>query len=171
MITIKPITTVREGKEARAFCLKIIKEIYGYDYNPAWHNDLDALGKPSSAYASAHRGVFYIALKGSSLIGTIALRDFSTHPLFLRFQERYGKGSVASVWRCCIAPKERGKGLGTLLCNVLHYGARELAYDHLYLHTSLNNPLAVQFWQNQGFTPFLKEPHTLDKTIHMDKPL
>lgn len=34
---------IRDGHDARAFCLQIIKEFYGIDYNPAWHADLDSL--------------------------------------------------------------------------------------------------------------------------------
>jgi len=46
--------------EARAFCLAVIKEFYGFDYNPDWHADLDGLllSSEQNRYSRLNRGAF-----------------------------------------------------------------------------------------------------------------
>jgi hypothetical protein len=37
------------AEDCRHFCLRAIKDTYGYNYTPEWHADLDSLGKAALA--------------------------------------------------------------------------------------------------------------------------
>ena len=160
-----------EAQHARVFCLQIIKEEYGFEYRPDWHEDLDLLGTKKDLYAPQKRGLFLIARDDGKIIGTGGLRSLITKPLFFeRFKDRYKGLSVASLWRVYVNVRERSKGIGTQLVQLLEAEAKKREYTRIYLHTSRKNPSAVRFWIEKGYKIFLEEDNE-EKTVHMDKEL
>ncbi len=52
--------------EARTFCLRMIKNVYGIDYTPAWHSDLDSLllAQPDNWFSLERQGSFLVVRDG-----------------------------------------------------------------------------------------------------------
>lgn len=162
--------TSKKAEEAREFCLKIIKEVYGYDYKTEWHSDLDNLLVKDGIYTQKQKGIFYLALLDNKIVGTIGIRSLETKPELLeKFKKRYSK-IPASIWRAYVSEELRNKGIGKKLVSLGELEAKKIKYNKIYLHTSQNNPAAVIFWIRRGYKTFLEE-NNQDLTVHMDKNL
>jgi hypothetical protein len=74
------------------FCLRSIKDIYGYDYTPEWHGDLDSLGKGEKChYGACNRGAFFVVRDAEGLVvGTAGVRGLRHNPgISAIFAQRY----------------------------------------------------------------------------------
>lgn len=153
----------------RKFCLKVIKEVYGFDYRPDWHADLDSLLNENGEYSEKQNGSFYVAFDGNRIVGTIGVKSLLSKPSLLSKFKQYKDGKdIGSIWRAYVDKKYRGKGLGKQLLDYAENFAKKAGYQKIYLHTSKTNPNAVAFWQKRGFKIILEESDP-DQTIHMDK--
>lgn len=157
--------------ELRRFCLSVIKQTYGYGYDPHWHADLTALGTDDDVYAAAAGGDWQVIRRSGRIVACGGLRSLQSHAASAaRFQDRYADTAVGALWRVYVHPRHQGQGLGAAVVARLEAAARTHGYDLLYLHTSDRNPAAVRFWQARGFKMFLRE-HSDDRTVHMEKSL
>lgn len=163
------LVRAEEAPRIRDYCLSIIKEVYGYNYRPDWHTDLDDLLNPHGMYSENVGGVFLSATSNGEIVGTIGLRSLQTKPtLFHQFKFRYDNYKVASIWRAYVRSDKRGKGIGTELTRKAEEFAKAKGYELIYLHSSRNNPEALKFWHTMGYKIFSEEENQ-DRTVHMDK--
>ncbi|MSS75076.1 GNAT family N-acetyltransferase [Candidatus Pacearchaeota archaeon] len=159
----------KDAQEVREFCLRIIKEEYNIDYTPEYHTDLDLLGKKDDMYSTDKKGVFLVVKYKNRVVGVGGLRNLSTKPLIAKqFSNRYENKDIGSLWRVYIDKAWRDYGIGTEIVNRLEDVAKKYSYKQIYLHTSLKNPDAVEFWKRKGYIVFLEEDNE-DQTVHMDK--
>ena len=158
-------------KQVRVFCLQIIKEVYGYDYRPDWHVDLDSLLQKNGEYSEKQNGAFFVALDNKQLVGTIGIKSLLTKTTLLKKFPRYGDGkSIGSIWRAYVDKDYRGKGIGKKLVEFAEKFSKDNGHKKIYLHTSKLNPNAVAFWQKRGYEIILEDTDP-DQTIHLEKPL
>lgn len=167
---IKHVTNSKiSSKQVRAFCLKIIKEVYGYDYRADWHADLDNLLIKDNEYSQKQNGAFFVALDNKKIVGTIGIKSLVSKPALLQKFPHYGDGKkVGSMWRAYVDKDYRGKGIGRKLVELAEKFAKKTGYPKIYLHTSMSNPDALAFWQKQGYQ-IIKKENDPDQTIHMEK--
>jgi len=158
---------------ARGLCLEAIKEIFGFDYAPAWAWDLDALGGLQDPYTPQERGIFYVALQDQEVIGAAGVRAFSTltdlpevivrrypHPVL-----------VGTLMRAYVRRDYRQRGIGGQLVDLCEEGARVLGYNCIYLHTHRSLGLdPVLFWLRRSYKLILKECDQF-RTSHFEKTL
>lgn len=158
---------------ARAFCLSVIKEFYGFDYRPDWHADLDSLTKPSaqSHFSAANRGAFWTLRTGDGAIAaTVGVKRLAWHPNVLEaLPGRYPDvEKVATLMRCYVRKEMRGQGIGARLNEVCEDEARRLGYGTMYLHASADAPATIAFWTARGYAQigaFGFSTH-FDKSLH-----
>lgn len=159
-----------EHARARQFCLDVIKEFYGFDYKPEWHEDLDSLNLPAQKnhYSPQNRSAFWtVTTPEGELIATAGLRDLSWKPTLLQeLSARYPvPDEVASLWRVYIRKDWRSRGLGKWLARLSEDKARELGYKTMYLHASTDATDTMKFWQACGYDDF----GTITFSTHFDK--
>lgn len=172
MLTIEaPDMTIQDWQAARTFCLATIKEVYGIDYRPDWHKDLDDMLTDDNVYLPKNGG-WFILIKDSdgTVVACAGLRALSTRPnLYERFKNRWSHPEkVGALWRSYVAADHRGQGIGTMMKRRRMEKAEELGYEIVYLHASNINPEAITFGKKFGFIEFERD---LDGTAHMDKTL
>lgn len=154
------------SRAIKTFCLDVIKSTYGYEYDPVWHADLDDL----SIYKPQKRGSFVVRHHNGKIVAVGGLRAFTSHAMSVRFMKRYQEKAVGALWRVYVTPTSQRQGYGRGIVDELEAHARRLDYDTLYLHTSENNPTAVQFWIQCGYEIFETDDND-DRTVHMEKHL
>jgi GNAT superfamily N-acetyltransferase len=142
--------------EARQFCLDTIKEFYGFDYRPDWHEDLDSLLLPATGnqYSRHHRGAFWILRnQAGEIAATAAVRHLGWKPnIVTMFRERYPRGEdIASIWRVYVREDLRRRGLGRWLTALCEKEATRLGYRAMYLHATSDALATVAFWQSVGY--------------------
>lgn len=167
LVTEAPNMTLQDWQDARSFCLITIKEVYGIDYRREWHQDLDDMLREQNVYLPQNKGWFVIVRDETGrLVACAGLRSLATRPnLAERFSDRWPDPSnVGALWRSYVAPECRGQGLGTMMKERRLEKARELGYQHAYLHASSANPVAITFGHKFGFRKFSEDP---DGTVHM----
>lgn len=157
--------------QIRTFCLQMVKEVYGFDYNPDWHLDLDSLllGE-ASHYAPANRGCMLVVRTASGeVVGTAGMRGlFWKTNMVEMFKDRYGDCQhIASNWRMYIHPAHRKQGMGKVLVALREMAAIGFGYTTTYLHCDINATRLRNHWEELGFTNFINE----GQTAHYDKPL
>ncbi len=163
----------KDWQAASVFCRKLIKEVYDIDYNPDWHQDLDAMGKKENVYDTPMRGAFVLVIgDNGAVIACGGLRDLATRPqLAASLSDRYpDPHAVGGLWRAYVETEYRGQGLGTVIKVLRIAAARQLNYETLYLHASRKNPVAIHFGKTHGFTLF-QEDNDEARTVHMDRAL
>jgi GNAT superfamily N-acetyltransferase len=158
--------------DARAFCLAVIKEFYGFDYNPDWHADLDALLLPADRnhYSRLNRGAFWtLSERNGTIIATAGIRAIRWKPAIVAaFAERYPEADkIASLWRVYVNKDRRGGGIGTWFNGIAEEEAVRLGYTTMYLHASSDATATVAFWRSSGYT----EIGDHEFSTHFDKPL
>ncbi|NBV54096.1 MAG: GNAT family N-acetyltransferase [Proteobacteria bacterium] len=148
---------------ARTFCLQTIKQTYGFDYNPAWHADLDSLCQTSTEnptdnqYAASNRGRFWVLLnKDGEVIGTMGVRSLAYKPNFKPILATYYPdfNHIASLWRTYLAPAYRGQGWGEKLNQVALEFARSQNYQRMFLECNQANTKLQAYWQRLGYQHF-----------------
>jgi ribosomal protein S18 acetylase RimI-like enzyme len=148
--------------QVRTFLFSIIKNDFGYDYNPEWHKDIDEL---TQMYL-AERACFYIAIKNDEIIGAIGARPFDkTYP---ELKGRYLKEDTLSIWRHYIHPQYRRQRIGSRLVDYVESFAKEQQYKQIYLHTQRAIPGSLEYWLAKGYS-ITNESVDEFQTVHMDK--
>ena len=145
-----------EHAEARRFCLQTIKEFYGFDYRPEWHQDLDSLLLPADAnhYSRYHAGAFWtLRAPTGAVVATAGIRHLAWKPnIITMFPGRYVRGEdIASLWRLYVRNDMRGHGLGRWLTARCEAEARALGYATMYLHASSEAMATLAFWRAVGY--------------------
>ena len=145
--------------EARAFCLSVIKDAYGFDYRADWHADLDSLlwGGAGNHYASVNRGAFWMVCDADAKpIATIGIKQLSWQSaLSTRLAPRYPRlDTVATITRAYVQAQWRNHGIGSWLSDLCIAEAPRLGYRTLYLHTNDDANAAKRFWAARGWREF-----------------
>lgn len=164
---------------ARAFCLETIREVYGIDYRPDWHADLDTLllGE-RSWFSGRNRGAFWtVRDSGGELVATAGIYDLKLKPAtFDRLSERYSEGqTVCQLVRVYVRQDRRGGGLGAMLNDVAETHAAHLGYDLVYLHADAKADRTLKFWSAMGYQRFgevtYPSANGTDTSVDFDKPI
>jgi GNAT superfamily N-acetyltransferase len=155
---------------ARQLCLNVIREIYGFDYSPAWASDLNDI---AGHYVLKEGGIFYTAMIDGKVIGAAALRCINRDGrIFNALRGRYGDGNrVGMITRAYVQSSLRGRGIGRKLVDNVEAFACQLKYRTIYLHTHRTPRFdSVRFWSGRGYKVFFEE-NDAEQTVHMEKKL
>lgn len=162
----------QEGEAARAFCLSVIKDTYGYDYRPDWHADLDSLTKgEDSRYNPANGGAFFIIRNhAGEIIGTGGVSSMVHKPNFVQLfgAQRYGDVSQAAcMGRTYLKKEYRGNALSRTLVPMLEMAAKANGYTRMCLDCEASADRLRRHWESFGFRDFLIDGPTAfyDKRI------
>lgn len=158
--------------EARAFCLAVIKEFYGFDYRVDWHADLDTLaeGGAQSWYGTANRGAFWTLREpGGAIVAAVGLYRLGLKPRLVEaFADRYARpDTVAQLVRLYVRKDHRGRHIGRWLDDLVASQARSLGYETLYLHASADTATTLAFWRGRGYG----EIASFGDSVHFDRTL
>lgn len=145
--------------EARAFCLRMINEVYEIDYTPTWHVDLDSLLSAGTEnwFSDEMRGRFLIVQgAGGRIVATGGFYGLERKPSTMeRLRDRYSDvEKVCQIVRVYVEQRARRKGLGSLIVEALESKARKVGYLATYLHADAKTPGALGFWRSQGYSAF-----------------
>jgi ribosomal protein S18 acetylase RimI-like enzyme len=156
LLDIKDISACKE------FMLGIIKNEFGYDFNPDWHWDIDQVEK---VYLQ-NRGCFFVAKYQNKIVGTIAVRPYDKNYVELK---EICDSNTASIWRHYIMQEYRRKGIGRKLLSLAENFIKSSKYNQTYLHTQRTIPGSAEYWLSQGFEIILENKSDPLKTVHMIK--
>lgn len=145
------------------FMLTIIKEDFGYDFNPVWHQDIVNFDE---LYLEQDGSCAYACFDGDRIVGTIVARRYDKE--YPEFRERYNKVSTLSIWRHYIDKEYRRRGIGKQLLAMVDNFARDNDYTYLYLHTQRSIPGSLEYWLAQGFV-ISYDTHDMLDTVHLEK--
>lgn len=148
--------------ECKEFMLSIIKNEFGYDFNPEWHWDIDQLEK---VYLNK-KSCFFVAKHKGKIIGTIAVRPYDKKYLEL---EKICNDNTASIWRHYIEYGYRRKGIGKKLLKLSEDFITASKYRQIYLHTQRTIPGSLEYWLSQNFIPVFESDSDPLKTVHLIK--
>ena len=151
--------------DVQKFLFKQIKQEFGFDYVPAWHQDIIEMDE---FYINPDRNNFFIALNAQTneIIATIGIRAYDKE--FDEFKDRYLKENTASIWRLFVDKKYRRCGIASKMFAIAENFANTKSYNEIYLHTHKTLDGAIEFWTKMGFIITLDEGNELE-TVHMDK--
>jgi len=156
----------KDIQAAQDFMLQIIKDDFGYDFNPQWHADIVNL---KELYMQDERACFYVLKSASGeVIGTIAARSYDR--FYPEFINRYNSTETISIWRHYIKKEYRGLGYGTKLLQEVVQFAKDGGFSHIYLHTQKTIPGSLEYWIAKGFIVTIKNEDAL-QTVHLEKSL
>jgi ribosomal protein S18 acetylase RimI-like enzyme len=154
----------KEIKEVQEFLFKMIKQEFGYDYVPEWHQDIVRMDE---FYINPRRNNFFVAyLETGEIIATIGIRAYDKD--FPEFRHLYSKDTTSSIWRLFVDRRCRRCGLASKMFAIAENFANSVGYDDIYLHTHKTLPGALEFWTKMGFVVSLDSNDELE-TVHMDK--
>lgn len=147
------------ASEARAFCLRMIKEFYDIDYTESWHGDLDSLLSDGSEnwFSEPNRGSFYHARDASgSVVAVGGLYDLRRKPSTQkRIGDRYDQNTqICQIVRVYLDAKFRGNGIGGEIAALLECDALRFGYDVCYLHADAQTASTLNFWKKCGYQDF-----------------
>lgn len=164
-VTIKELSNdSMEIKKVQKFLFSMIKQEFGYDYVPEWHQDIVKMEK---YYINPKRNNFFVAYtETDEIIATIGIRAYDKD--FLEFRHLYSKDSTSSIWRLFVDRRCRRCGMASKMFSIAENFANEAGYDDIYLHTHKTLPGALEFWTKMGFVVSLDANDELE-TVHMDK--
>ncbi len=144
------------------FIKGIVKDDFGYEINPAWHDDFLELEK----YYLNRRSCFYVLIKSGEIIGTIAARPYDKK--YEYFKNRYNSVNTLSIWRHYVKKDLRSKGLGSKLLSKVLLFANKTGYKYLYLHTQKTIKGSLEYWVTKDFK-ITKDVGDEFDTVHMEK--
>lgn len=153
----KDIYTVKE------FLLRIIKDDFGYNFNPEWHWDIDKL---TETYLENKNSAFYVAKIDNRIIGTIGVRPYDKN--YQEFRDIYDNKNTLSIWRHYISKEFRRQGIGKLLLNQIELFAKKKNFKYIYLHTQKTIPGSLEYWISRDYEIILDVNDEL-KTVHLQK--
>jgi GNAT superfamily N-acetyltransferase len=167
-----PDASTEVRRAARQFCLDTIREVYGTEYRPDWHADLDSLlvASEHSWFSRENRGAFWsLHSPAGEIVATAGLYRLAWKPnLTAAFADRYPSADdVAQLVRVYVRKDQRGRGIGQWLSALAEAQARRLGFPTLYLHANTDTEATIAFWRGQGFSEFA----AADGTTHFDKVL
>ncbi|MBQ6098304.1 MAG: GNAT family N-acetyltransferase [Methanobrevibacter sp.] len=155
----------KQISDVREFLFKMIKNEFGYDYVPEWHQDIMDM---EDYYINPKRNNFFVAYaeKTGEIIATIGIRAYDKD--FPEFRRLYSNETTSSIWRLFVDRRCRRCGLASKMFSVAENFANQSGYDNIYLHTHKNLDGALEFWTKMGFVVALDANDEL-QTVHMDK--
>ena len=108
-VKIQHVTNTTEIEKIQNFLFHIIKEDFGFNYVPQYHQDIVQFDK---YYLQPKRSAFFVAwFSGTNEIaGTFGVRGYDRK--FAQFENRYNSTSTAVFNRTFINKTFRRKGLG-----------------------------------------------------------
>lgn len=151
--------------DVQEFLFKQIKQEFGFDYVPEWHQDII---KMDEYYINPNRNNFFVALntETNEIIATIGIRAYDKD--FNQFKGKYFKENTASIWRLFVDRRYRRRGLASKMFSIAESFANNKNFNEIYLHTHKTLDGALSFWTKMGFIVTLDADDEL-KTVHMDK--
>ncbi len=167
-----------EAENARTFCLRIIRDFYGIDYNSDWHADLDTLtGFAERGWYSARNGGGFRIVRddANTIIATGGFYDLVRKPgTAARLADRHGAAKTCQIARVYLDPAVRGKGLGSRIVAALEADARVSGYDTAYLHADAQTPATLSFWSGRDYREFGRFSYPspsggIDTSVDFDK--
>lgn len=176
--TLAAIGKSEEAQAARAFCLRIIRDFYGIDYNSDWHADLDSLtgASDNNWYSPGNAGEFCILRHDAGrIVATGGFYDLAHKPATAaRLADRYGAQKICQVARVYIEPSLRGQGLGGRIVSALETHARASGYDVAYLHADAQTHATLSFWSGRAYREFGRFSYPspsggMDMSVDFDK--
>lgn len=147
----------------KEFMLKIIKDDFGYSFNPEWHKDIEEIEK---YYLNNQNSNLFYAEEDGNIIGTIAARPYDKN--FPEFSKKYNAKNTLSIWRHYIVNNKRGKGIGTKLLKHIEKDAKKNGFKYIYLHTQKTIPGSLEYWEAKGYKKTIDKNDEL-KTVHLEK--
>lgn len=159
---------------ARALIFRVIKEDLGYDYNPAWHWDIDDL---QGTYLDDPRQALWVAVDDASgaIVATGGLRKGGPRSAPEQWViDRYDQERTAQVVRVYVSREHRRRGIARSLVDLARrFAAAEGGYSVICLHTDTRAPGAEGFWRAMPTTLVYdargKDP--FGETLHFELPL
>ena len=151
--------------DVQKFLFKQIKQEFGFDYVPAWHQDIIRMDE---YYINPHKNNFFIALneQTNEIIATIGIRAYDKD--FDLFKGKYFKENTSSIWRLFVDKRYRRCGIASKMFSVAENFANDKDYNEIYLHTHKTLDGALTFWTKMGFIITIDEGNDLE-TVHMEK--
>lgn len=167
-----PGASMERRAAARRFCLDTIREVYGTEYRPDWHADLDSLLQPPEQcwFSGKSRGAFWsLHAPDGEIVASAGLYGLSWKPnLVAAFADRYpSPDDVKQLVRVYVRKDLRGKGIGQWLAGLAETEAQMQGFKTLYLHANTDTVATIVFWRAQGFSEFA----AAEGTTHFDKTL
>lgn len=164
-VIIKPLSDdSKEIADVQKFLFKMIKNEFGYDYVPKWHQDIVNM---EEYYIRPKKNNFFVAYyETGEIIATIGIRSYDKD--FPEFRNLYSRKTTSSIWRLFVDRRCRRCGLASKMFHIAENFAKEVGYDDIYLHTHKNLDGALKFWTKMGFIIALDANDEL-QTVHMDK--
>lgn len=168
------------GSAIRAFCLRIIGEVYGIAYTPAWHADLDSLLLPEAEnwFSTSNGGSLHLVRDpAGEIVAAGGLYGLSRKRATAeRLAARYADpGSVCQIVRVYLDPSVRRRGLGRHMVGLLEADAKRLEYRVSYLHADARACGARAFWRRCGYSEFSRFSYAaangVDTSVDFDKTL
>ena len=152
-------------QNVQKFLFKQIKDEFGYDYVPQWHQDIIRMDE---YYINPEKNNFFVAFdaKTNEIIATIGIRSYDKD--FEEFRHIYSKEKTSSIWRLFVDKRYRRCGLASKMFSIAERFADASSYDTIYLHTHRNLKGALEFWMKMGFIITVDTNDELE-TVHMDK--
>ena len=147
----------------KKFLFKQIKNEFGFDYVPDWHQDIVKL---EEYYINPKNSNFFVALNGDEIIASIGIRQYDKH--FEAFKNIYIGDKTASIWRLFVDSRYRRCGLASVMFGICEDFAKKVNYENIYLHTHKNLDGALKFWMKMGFYITIDDNDEL-QTVHMEK--
>ena len=164
-VTIKKLTDdCEEISNVQKFLFSMIKQEFGYDYVPEWHQDIV---KMDEYYISPKRNNFFVAYtETGEIVATIGIRAYDKN--FDQFKHLYSNETTTSIWRLFVDERYRRCGLASKIYSIAENFAKKNGFNDIYLHTHRNLDGALEYWTKMGFIIRLDEQDDLE-TVHMDK--
>lgn len=164
-VTIRELTDdSTEIINVQKFLFSMIKQEFGYDYVPEWHQDIVNMDE---YYVSPKRNNFFVAYtETGEIIATIGIRAYDKD--FPEFRHLYSNDATSSIWRLFVDRRCRRCGLASKMFSIAENFAYEAGFDNIYLHTHKTLPGALEYWTKMGFVVALDSNDKLE-TVHMDK--
>ena len=150
-------------EKTKEFLFGIIKDDFGYEFNPVWHKDITDL---ESLYLENENSNFLVAKIENEIVGTIAVRPYDKD--YPEFKDKYSADNTISIWRHYIKKELRGQRIGSRLLSKIEKFSKEKGFKYTYLHTQRTIPWSAQYWQLKGFK-ITYEPGDELQTVHMEK--
>lgn len=160
------IEELKDGLIAKTkdFMLNIIRNDFGYEFNPEWHWDIASL---KDTYIKNVKSKIFVATSGGTVLGTIAGRPYDRIISELS-NKQYSSKYTLGLWRHYVRSDFRGKGIGTILLKEIEKFAKESGYTTIYLHTQKTFPGSLEYWLAKGYKKTLDSNDEL-LTVHLEK--
>jgi ribosomal protein S18 acetylase RimI-like enzyme len=128
--------------------MRVIKDDLGFDYNPAWHWDVDDL---KGTYIDDPRQALWVAVDDTSgaIVASGGVRKGGPRSAPEQWViDRYDAERTAQVVRVYVDRNHRRRGIARRMVDLARrFIAADGGYDVICLHTDFRSPGAEQFWR------------------------